>query len=157
MRPTARRHVAPLKKYATKQCPSKQCPSKQRSSKQRRGISAVEFAVCLPLLTLLVLGAIDGANLLFVQQTLCNASYEGARRAVHAQSSGEVTGPVEEFLASAKLSKAKVSLEPSNPTTAKAGQPMVVTTTVNVDSVTMLPASIFAGQTIRARCTMVKE
>lgn len=123
----------------------------------RRGVTAVEFAVCLPMLSLLILGAIDGSNLLFVQQTLCNASYEGARRAVHAESASDVTGPVKEFLASANVSQAKVSLQPGNPTSASPGQPLTVTTTVSTDEVTMLPASIFAGQTIRASCTMVRE
>jgi hypothetical protein len=113
--------------------------------------------VCLPFLSLVVLGAIDGANLMYVQQTLCNATYEGARRAVFAETPNDVLGPINDFLKSANLSKAKVTLTPGNPAGVAPGAPIAVAATVAVDSVTMLPASIFAGNTIRASCTMVRE
>ncbi len=49
---------------------------------KERGSQTVEFAVVLPLLVFLVLGAIEGGSLLRVHQLLNNAAREGTRMAV---------------------------------------------------------------------------
>jgi hypothetical protein len=41
----------------------------------------VEFAVCLPVIVLLVFGAIEAASFLFLKQSLSVASYEAVREA----------------------------------------------------------------------------
>lgn len=58
----------------------------QRPAK-RAGVAAVEAAVTLPLLILLVFGSMEVANvelnnLNFIKQTAANAAYEGARAAI---------------------------------------------------------------------------
>ncbi len=54
----------------------------RRPMPQRRGVAAVEFAVCLPLLVLLVFGSIEASALIFLKQSLHVAAYESARAAV---------------------------------------------------------------------------
>jgi Flp pilus assembly protein TadG len=44
-----------------------------------RGVAAVEFALLLPILLLLTLGAIDWGYFLYVKQRVVNAAREGAR------------------------------------------------------------------------------
>ena len=44
-----------------------------------RGAAAVEFAIVLPLLMLLVLGSMDWGYYFFVEQVVVNAAREGAR------------------------------------------------------------------------------
>jgi Flp pilus assembly protein TadG len=51
----------------------------QRGSSADRGATAVEFALLLPLLLVLVLGVIDFGRLLNAQITLTQAAREGAR------------------------------------------------------------------------------
>lgn len=58
-----------------------QSRSDGRKSMVRRAVAAVEAAVSLPLLVLLVFGSIELANSMFLAQTLSFASYEGAREA----------------------------------------------------------------------------
>ncbi len=53
----------------------------KRKSMIRRAVAAVEAAISLPLLLLLVFGSIEIANSIFLAQTLSFASYEGAREA----------------------------------------------------------------------------
>jgi Flp pilus assembly protein TadG len=54
--------------------------STRRDSRHRqRGAAAVEFALVLPLLLTLVLGAIDWGWYFFVDQLVTNAAREGAR------------------------------------------------------------------------------
>ncbi|MCK5219206.1 pilus assembly protein, partial [bacterium] len=47
--------------------------------KNQRGAAAVEFAIVLPLLALILFGTIDFALLFYNKQVLTNASREGAR------------------------------------------------------------------------------
>jgi Flp pilus assembly protein TadG len=50
--------------------------------KKQHGASAVEFAILLPFLVLLVFGIIEFGVLMYNQQVLTNASREGARAAI---------------------------------------------------------------------------
>ena len=52
-----------------------------RRARSSRGTTAVEFAIVVPLLLLILLGIIDFGRLLFVQVSLNAASREGARAA----------------------------------------------------------------------------
>jgi Flp pilus assembly protein TadG len=51
----------------------------KRPRDRQRGVAAVEFALVLPLLLTLVLGAIDWGWYFFVDQLVTNAAREGAR------------------------------------------------------------------------------
>ena len=52
---------------------------KVRQRNRQRGVAAVEFALVLPLLLTVVLGAIDWGWYFFVNQLVTNAAREGAR------------------------------------------------------------------------------
>ena len=54
--------------------------NKQRARRTREGAAALEMALVLPLLVLLLLGIIDFGHLMFVVNTMNNAAREGARR-----------------------------------------------------------------------------
>ena len=56
-------------------------PRQGRREQSERGTTAVEFAIVVPLLLLILLGIIDFGRLLFVQVSLNAASREGARAA----------------------------------------------------------------------------
>ena len=47
-----------------------------------RGAAAVELAICLPILTLLLFGSIEFGLLFYNQQVITNASREGARAGI---------------------------------------------------------------------------
>ncbi len=48
----------------------------------KRGVAAVELAICLPILLLLVCGSIEFGLLLYNQQVITNASREGVRAGI---------------------------------------------------------------------------
>ena len=56
---------------------SKQC---KRHRRTRRAVAAVEFAVCLPVIIMLVFGAIEASSFIFLKQSLNVAAYEGYSR-----------------------------------------------------------------------------
>ena len=55
---------------------------KNNAFKTQRGASAVEFAILLPLLAVLIFGVIEFGILFHDQQVITNASREGARAAI---------------------------------------------------------------------------
>lgn len=69
----------------------------------QRGASAVEMAIILPLLVLLVFGAIEFGVFLYDQQVLTNASREGARAGIIQRvprlSDGEIDTIVNDYAA----------------------------------------------------------
>jgi Flp pilus assembly protein TadG len=66
----------------------------RRSPSNEKGAAAVEFAIILPLLLLLILLMIDFGRLLFVEISLNSASREAARGSSLAMSDSQVTNLV---------------------------------------------------------------
>ena len=64
----------------------------------QKGTAAIEFAVLLPVLALLVFGAIDFGDLFRHKYVLTNAAREGARAAVKGTDPSDVKKIVEEYL-----------------------------------------------------------
>ena len=58
------------------------CLSLMRRHPVRRGAAVVEFAVCLPVLLVLVIGAIECTTMIFIKQSLNVVAYEGIRTAI---------------------------------------------------------------------------
>jgi Flp pilus assembly protein TadG len=77
---------------------------KKRLLKKSNGASAVEFAIILPLLVLLVFGIIELSFALYDQAMITNASREGARFGilyrVPAVTDAEITSVVDNYLGS---------------------------------------------------------
>jgi len=69
--------------------------------KNERGVSAVEFAIVLPLLILVLFGIIEFSLILYDKAMLTNASREGARAGIVAQlprvTPGEIDGIVKKY------------------------------------------------------------
>ena len=53
--------------------------SKRRCMRNRRGVAAVEFSICLPVLALLLIGSIEFANAIFLRQAITLAAYEASQ------------------------------------------------------------------------------
>jgi Flp pilus assembly protein TadG len=53
-----------------------------RSLKNEKGVAAVEFAILLPLLLLIIFGGVEYGLVMFNQQVLTNASREAARAGI---------------------------------------------------------------------------
>lgn len=102
-------------------------------TKRQKGAAVVEFAVILPLLLLILFGIVEFGFLLYNQAMLTNASREGARAGIVAQtprrSTAYITGIVNNYTANFLVNF-------------KSGTDPVVATTVKVNDVEADPSSV---------------
>jgi len=81
---------------------------KSKNPENQRGVAAVEFAIILPILALLLFGIIEFSLLLYNQQVITNASREGARFAVNPipkiEQASEIETIVEDYISDRLIS-----------------------------------------------------
>jgi Flp pilus assembly protein TadG len=124
----------------------------------RRGAAVVEFAVCLPIIIIIVFGAIEAASLLFLRQALIQSAYEGAKVAIKANAeNSDVLAAAESVAAGRNLTDMTVTLEPSDVSTANAGDLIRISISAPGDSNSLIQFGPFKNRTVSARAVMVKE
>lgn len=90
-------------------------PESERQASDRRGIAAMEFAVCLPILLVLIVGTIEACSMVYLKQTLTVAAYEGIRASVKANATtADVTAACNQILTARKVRNATISVLPSD-------------------------------------------
>lgn len=127
-------------------------------SKPRRGIAAVEFAVCVPVLIILFLGSIECANMIYLKQTLKLSSYEGVRKAIQYNGTNQsARDRCENILTARHIQQAQIEFTPSNVATVSPGTEISVTISAPCDVNSSLPLTIFANHEMSVTTKMVKE
>lgn len=82
-----------------------------RYQRKQKGAAAVELAVSLPVLALLLFGTIEACTMIFLQQSLEIAAYEGARVAILPKVQlSDVEATVNEILAGRRVNGASVTM-----------------------------------------------
>jgi Flp pilus assembly protein TadG len=127
-----------------------------RNARRDRGATAVEFALLLPVLLLLVFGIIDFGRALNAQITLTQAAREGARLAALGQSQSNVVSRTQ--AAATGLSSVTVTVT-ACPAGAGAGVNAVVRTSYSFSFVTPISAiaSLFGGSGFGSGMTLTAQ
>lgn len=136
--------------------PCKRAP--RRVAGRRRAAAAVEFAVCLPVLMLLVFGSIEAASFIFLKQSLHVAAYEGGRQA--ARNTSTTAGSVaatEAILQSRQIRDATIRFPQGNIAAIARGSQVVIEVTAPTNSNSPLAGQFVNNRTLTARVVMVKE
>lgn len=124
----------------------------------RNGSAVIELAVCLPVITLLVLASLEGANMLFLRQAVVQSAYETARSA--AKSTGSQAGATTlgtQVLAARRIVSPTITFDPVNVDSLDPGSVFTVNVAVPGDSRSITGIGPFNGLTIDAQATMLKE
>lgn len=129
-----------------------------RRAAPRRGAAVVEFAVCLPVILIIVFGAIEAASMLFLRQTMIQSSYESAKIAIktNADNSRAILA-AEEVARGRRVRDFTVSFNPSDISTAAPGELITVTVTAPGNANSLLPIGPFKDRIVSAQAVMVKE
>ena len=129
-----------------------------RANQSRAGVAACELAVCLPVIILLTFASIEASTMIFVEQALCVAGYEGVRLAIQGDATNDdVIARCEEFLGNRQVVGATISIEPDDVSVVESGQPIAITVSAPSDDNAVGPPMFFWGTTLSVKSTMVKE
>lgn len=133
-------------------------PIQRQPAKARRGTAIVEFAVCLPLLALLVFGTIEAASRIFLKQTLSISAYEAARAAIRTGSTTEAsTASGKAILDARKVNASTIAFTPSDITNASRGDLITVSVSAPTQKNSQVLGKFIADKTITATVVMLKE
>jgi Flp pilus assembly protein TadG len=121
-------------------------------------VAAVELAVCLPVLVLFVVGAVECCSMIYVDQTLAVASYEGARAAIrYDATNAEVEEKCEAILDARRVVDASITLDPPNVSDAPRGTEITVSVSAPCRENGVLTSWFFGDKTLTETSKMVKE
>ncbi len=132
--------------------------SRQVKRAHCRGVAAVEFAVCLPVLVLLVFGAIEASSFIFLKQSLNVAAYEGIRESVRIDSNN-VKGieRAENILTARSVNGFSINFPSGETSAANRGDEIVIEVSAPTGPNSPLAGQWLANRNLTARIVMVKE
>ncbi len=133
---------------------SRRRPVRVRS---RTGAAVVEAAITLPLLFVMVFGAIELSNGIFLKQSLTVAAYEGARTATRPGGTGvQASLRIREVLASRAIEGEVVNITPNVTSLTPRGTMVTVTVGVLGDSQAIGPLQLLQGKMLQQSAVMVR-
>lgn len=131
---------------------------KQRLCRKCGGVAAVEFALCLPVILLIVLATVEACTMVFLKQSLSIAAYEGARAALtQSASSADVSRVAGQVLTERRVSGGTVTISPANLASIQPGEYLTVTVTAPAAGNNAVPLRFYRGRTLSGSATMMKE
>jgi Flp pilus assembly protein TadG len=126
--------------------------------RRRRGVAAVEFAVCLPIIVLIVLSTIEACSMIFLKQTLAIAAYQGARTAiVPGKTQTDVVAACTQILKDRNVDGAVVTVKPKDFENLDPGQYVDVTVTAPCNANSIVRNKFYKGKTLTANASMMIE
>ncbi|MEM9586674.1 MAG: TadE/TadG family type IV pilus assembly protein [Planctomycetota bacterium] len=129
-----------------------------RARSRRRGAAAIEFAVCLPVIVLLVFGSIEASSFIFLKQSLCVAAYEGCREAIRAESTNATArSRATTILNSRGVTGFDIQFPNGAVANADRGDEIVVVVTAPTNTNSPLAGDYITNRVLNARVVMVKE
>lgn len=124
----------------------------------RRGVAAVEFAVCLPMIVLLVFGAIEASSFIFLKQSLAVAAYEGAREAArNTSTTDDATDRAENILSSRTVNDFQISFPNGDVASMARGEKLVCEVSAPTQTNSPLAGQFVTNRILISRVVMVKE
>lgn len=132
--------------------------SRRLTKRRRRGAALIEFAVTLPLLVLILFATIEACSMVYLQQSLKIAAYEGVRVAlVPGSQTSNVQRAVNQTLTERRIRGSSISITPTNYAEADPGQYVRVTATAPAQGNSLVGAWFFGGRTLSGSVEMMKE
>jgi Flp pilus assembly protein TadG len=140
---------------------TKRARENRKGNYQRRkfsGVAATEFAVCLPLIILLVFGSIEATNYIFLKQTLNIAAYEGIRESIKVGSDNERgVAKAENILRSREVKAYEITFPNGPSRQIQRGENVVLEVRASTAANSLLAGQFINDRLLVARVVMVKE
>lgn len=125
---------------------------------KRRGVATVELAVCLPVLMILVVGAIEGSNFIFLKQAVTVAAYESAQVVTRANGKkADAEQRTQQILAARSIDQTTITFTPADPESAARGDLVTILVTAPASANSIGLNWFFDDQLVSASVSMVKD
>ncbi|MDV6033337.1 MAG: pilus assembly protein [Phycisphaera sp. RhM] len=129
----------------------------QKGRRKRDGVAAVEFAVCLPVIVLLVFGSIEASSFIFLKQSLSVACYEAAREASQSGSTeAEADSRALAILESRRVNDFEIRF-PTGVDELQRGEQVVCEISAPTRTNSPIAGEFVTNRTLVARVVMLKE
>ena len=133
-------------------------PRRPLRRRARTAVAAVEFAVCMPIITLLVLGSIEATSMIFLRQSLQTAAYEATRSACQANGSDAAArASAQAILDSRLIRNYQITFPLGNAGQRERGELVAVQVTADSRTNSPLAGRFLGDRPITVRTVMVKE
>jgi Flp pilus assembly protein TadG len=131
---------------------------RQFQGETRRGAVLIELAVCLPILTLIVLTAIEATAITFARQAMVQTAYEAAVVAVRREATNSDALAAAQAVTNGRmLAQVTIQFTPADVSQVPRGGLVTVTATVPASAARRLGSSFLPVDSVSASATMVKE
>ena len=118
----------------------------------------MELAICLPVLMLLVVGAIEGSNFIFLKQAATAAAYESAQLVTRVGGTkAKAENRANQILAARSIDQPTIGFSPANPDAVARGEPVTVSITVPVSANSIGLHWFFDSETVSASVCMLRD
>jgi len=129
-----------------------------KRSRNRAGAALVEFAVCLPLLLILILGSMEATSAIFVRQALTTSAYEGIREAIRIRSTTQgATNRAQAVLTARQIRNSTIRFTPADLQRAPRGSKIIVEVSAPYKVNSPFFGNVIADRVTTVRSVMVKE
>ena len=130
----------------------------QRSVQRRSGLAAAEFAVCLPVLLVIIFGSIESCTMIFLKQSLTVAAYEGVRVGITGGTdNSDVAAASNQILTDRHVNNGTIVTIPADLSTASVGDYITVRVLAPCNENSALSGWFFNNVTLDGEATMMKE
>jgi len=124
----------------------------------RRAVAIVEFACVLPLLLLILLGTLESTSMIYRQQTISIAAYEGCRVALIPKiTRGQVDAAINQIMTDRRIRNAQITIIPNDFVNAPAQTVIEVRVTAPAAGNSIIAPRFFANRSLTGSCFMMKE
>ncbi len=132
--------------------------SPNRQAKKRSGVAAVEMAVCMPMLVILVFGSIEASSFIFLKQSLSVAAYEATREAARdGATSASAIAQAENILNARNVQGASVAIVVDEVLNIPRGEEVIVEVSAPTEQNSPLLGRFLTNRTLTSRVVMLKE
>ncbi len=126
--------------------------------RRRNGAAAVELAVMLPVFLTILFGTIETCTMIFLQQSLEIAAYEGARVAIVPDTeASDISDSANALLLARKVKSATITVSPTDFQNAPYGSFIRVSVSAPCNSNAAFPLAFYGAKTMTATVEMMKE